>query len=384
MSASIPALAARSFAESEQAGHIILYAADSVEEVIDDPFMSLDSADESTSIFKQFVHVVPALADKPAVPPRTPDLTRIAQGKRDVFAGPEFGTGEKIMDLKQGAREYALVHNLHALFTEHFMLVPHFPSGEPFRPQTSDLLADDLACVWKVVDAYAKEGRECVCFFNGGPLAGASQSHLHLQFTPFQHSVPPACEALARALRVPSISSSASTFPPTPSRLPVPWVHFCLPLPPSLQNTPTSSSSTSLSPTASQDLYNSYQSLLSASRSFLDTVEEAALPSPGPKRESYNLFMTSQFMHLIPRTDRLVKVPRVASSSSSSTLPSAEKKEEEQGEDRETFTLSLNGLLYLSYFFVGSEAEKEDLKRHGLGRTLREGGYKNEEFVARE
>lgn len=50
---------------------------------------------------------------------------------------------------------------------EHIMAVPAF-SGKPFRPQTSDLTPADLAAAWMVVEAYAKDGKEAVCFFKCG------------------------------------------------------------------------------------------------------------------------------------------------------------------------------------------------------------------------
>lgn len=45
------------------------------------------------------------------------------------------------------------------------MIVPSFGEGRPFRPQTSDLLEEDLEAAWEVVSAYAEEGREVVMFF---------------------------------------------------------------------------------------------------------------------------------------------------------------------------------------------------------------------------
>ncbi|BGP21007.1 hypothetical protein JCM10213v2_009186 [Rhodosporidiobolus nylandii] len=371
-SPSLPTQIRTSFSASLAAEHITLYAAEHVSLATDDP-----------RGLTQFVHVVPQLAEKPAVPPSTPDLSKIQEGKRDVFAGPEFGEGEKICDLWEPADEepadgeqgeegegkerrmYSLVHNLHALF----------PVPYEFRPQTSDLLPSDLAVAWRVVKSYAEEGREAVCFFNGGPLAGASQAHLHLQFTPFQHSLPPACEALARSLPYPPPSPSSTSSPSSDlarseklaARLPVPWVHFYLPLPSCL----TSSSSASSS-SAREALFETYQTLLATRTAYLSTLPESALPPAGPKRESYNLFLTSSFMHLVPRTDRLVRVPRISSLSSAS--------EGEEGEEDKEFTLSVNGLLFLSYFFVASPEEAEDLRSYGLGRTLRGAGYANEEY----
>ncbi|GAA6009450.1 hypothetical protein JCM10207_003785 [Rhodosporidiobolus poonsookiae] len=374
MSPSLPAQIALSFADSLSRDYISLYDSTSVLPITDDPRAGPGEAGS----FTQFIHVVPQLGTKPPIPLKTPDLSRV--GKRDPFEGPEFGEGEKIVDLtaSDGAT-YSLVHNLHALFREHIMAVPHFPPGAPFRPQTSDLTQTDLEVAWRVVEAYEKEGREAVCFFNGGPLAGASQAHLHLQFTPFQHGIPPACEALARSLPFPPPSPSASssaaqvngdaptpTPTPAPARLPLPWVQFYLPLPPRPSPSPSSSSPSSAAadPSWLSALHTTYTSLLTASRAFLRTLPASSLPAEGPKRDSYNLFLTSRHMHLVPRTSRAVAVSRVASKGQGSEDP---------------FRLSLNGLLYLGYAFVASEEEARDLRGHGLARAFREAGYANEE-----
>ncbi|GAA5831711.1 hypothetical protein JCM11251_000803 [Rhodosporidiobolus azoricus] len=371
-SARIPSLVADSFKVATEAGQVTLYASESVTPIDNDPFVTALSGTDS--IFKQFVHVVPDLVDKPAVPPKTPDLSKA--GKRDPFEGPEYGPGEHVMDLEEDGGLYSVVHNLHALFPEHAMVIPHFGKNGTFRPQTSDLIPEDLAIAWRVVDGYEQAGREAVLFFNGGPLAGASQPHLHLQFTPFQHSCPPACEALARSLPFPPCPrpptyplSPPSTPAPglTAARLPLPWVHFYLPIP--------------LRPSASSDskedqaafhssLYAAYQTLLRTSHAYLSTLAPSILPPEGPKRNSYNLFLTARHMHLVPRTDRLVRVPRIASKGQGPT----------GGTGEDEMRLSVNGFLFLGYFFVGSEEEKKDLLQHGLERTLREAGYANEEW----
>ncbi|GAA5876232.1 hypothetical protein JCM8547_003742 [Rhodosporidiobolus lusitaniae] len=373
-SSSLPSQIASSFDASIQAGHITLYASTSSTPVSHDP----RAGPGEEGAFKQWVHVVPDLVDKPAVPPKTPDLSKV--GKKDVFAGPEFGPGERILTLdtlegefndeKEGEEgdTYSLVHNLHALFPEHILLIPTFSPSCPFRPQTSDLRQRDLAVAWEVVEAYEKEGEtEAICFFNGGPLAGASQAHLHLQFTPFQHGCPPAVEALARSIPFPHSSPSPPSapetyIPATPARLPLPWVHFYLPVPPR-----PSSSSPSLAEKTQirRALYAAYQSLLSHLSQFLSSRSPSELPEEGQKRNSYNLFLTSSHLHLIPRRSRLVRIPRVKSL----------EKDKREGEE---FVLSTNGLVMMGYWFAGSDEEREDLLEYGLGRGLRESGYENE------
>ncbi|GAA5861645.1 hypothetical protein JCM1840_005218 [Sporobolomyces johnsonii] len=347
--ASIPSLAASSFDASLSAGHIHLYQ-HSTAHPVPVPGAHGDA--------QHFIHVVPGLNDKPAVPFKTPELGK--KGAKDVFAGPDFGPGEKILDLSSSdGAPYALVHNLHALMPEHFMAIPHFGDERPFRPQTSDLRESDLEVAWRVVEAYQEDGRETVCFFNGGPLAGASQAHLHLQFAPFQHGVPPLPEAVARSLELPLPSSPSST--PLVSRLPLPWVSFVTRLP----------TSPSLS-----SLVAAYAALLATLQPFLSSRPPSLLPPAGDLRNSYNLFLTSQHMHLVPRTDRLVRIRRERSQGQGA---SGGGWEGQPGEERE-MRLSVNGLLYLGWWYVGTEEEAADLRAHGVARTLVEAGYENEEY----
>lgn len=63
---------------------------------------------------------------------------------------------------------------------------------------------------------------------------------------------------------------------------------------------------------------------------------------------------------MIPRTNRLVEVPRNKS----------------KGEG-DSFRLSVNGFLVMGYWYAGNEDEGEDLKSLGLGNVLRDCGYSN-------
>lgn len=184
-------------------------------------------------------------------------------------------------------------------------------------------------------------------FFNGGPLAGASQAHLHMQYCPFQAG-PPGPEAVARAQPTPLSTDS-------PTLLPLPWACFTIALPSTLDNVTGAS------------LHAQSTKLLEASRSYLTSkVPETELAPAGEQRDSYNLLLTTRHMHLVPRRERLVEVTRNHSkrTTASSSPPCP------------TFRLSVNGLLILGYWFVGSDEERQDLIEHGLERTLVECGYR--------
>ena len=70
-------------------------------------------------------------------------------------------------------------------------------------------------------------------------------------------------------------------------------------------------------------------------------------------------------MHLIPRRDRLARIPRKAS-----------RVEGEEG--KQILRLSVNGLLVMGYWYVGTREEAEDLADYGVERVLQESAYRNE------
>ncbi|KDE03748.1 hypothetical protein MVLG_05753 [Microbotryum lychnidis-dioicae p1A1 Lamole] len=281
----------------------------------------------------QLVHICPDLAHKPSAPPKTPDLSKV--GKRDPLQGPEYGPGEKVQDFECGGVSYSIVHNLHALMEEHGMIVPQFGESTPFRPQTSDLIDSDLEAAYSLTQQYADDGREIICFFNGGPLAGASQPHLHIQFCPFQLSTPPAPELLARAIG--SVSEDK------PTKLNIPWIHYIIPIPPS----PTTATLSTL-----------YHRLLKTNRDYLEAHGKS-------DRTSYNLFITQKFMHLVPRTKRLIRFERKSS----------------EGKTEEV-NFSVNGLVILGLWHVQDSNTRAELLQFGLERGLRSCCVANGDYAA--
>ena len=214
------------------------------------------------------------------------------------------------------------------------MAIPHFNTTHPFRPQTSKLVASDLEIAHLVVQSYSQKGRDLICFFNGGPLAGASQPHLHMQFCPFQHSVPPLMQVVA--------SNSPVVTQDQVSKLDLPWIVYCIKLP---------SSSTRPSPSTLESLY---QKLLQTSDSYIETLPSSlTLPPPGPKRSSHNLFLTSTHMFLTPRRSRLISIPR-KHSIDQGKLSLGGGWEQVQGAEKE-MRLSVNGLSVIGYWYVGSK-----------------------------
>lgn len=70
MSSSIPSRIAASFKEAVDDGSITLYETDSVHAVTTDPLVRAAPVPHGEGVFKQFVHVIPKLSEKPAVPPK--------------------------------------------------------------------------------------------------------------------------------------------------------------------------------------------------------------------------------------------------------------------------------------------------------------------------
>lgn len=235
------------------------------------------------------------------------------------------------------------------------MAIPHFDSERPFRPQTSGLIESDLEIAHQVVQSYASQERDLICFFNGGPLAGASQPHLHMQFCPFQHDIPPVMQVVANSL---DLSPGQIT------KLPLPWITYCSKLP------------KDASPSVLESLY---QSLISESQSYLSSLSDLSLlPPSGPKRDSHNLFLTSTHMFLTPRRSRLVTIKRVQSIDQGKNGLGGGW-EDVEGSEKE-MRLSVNGLSVIGYWYVGSKEEEGDLREYGLVKTLRECGYPNDEY----
>lgn len=114
----------------------------------------------------------------------------------------------------------------------------------------------------------------------------------------------------------------------------------------------------------SNSLFNTYSKLLHQARSQFDLMDPALLPPAGAKRNSYNLLLTTEFMHFIPRTSQAVKIPVL-------------KRDGEESND-ETTEVVLNGLAYAGFWFVGTEKEKAEIEAYGLSRILAEAAYPRE------
>lgn len=244
-----------------------------------------------------------------------------------------------------------------------------------------------------------------------------------MQFCPFQYGMAPAPEALARSLPEGELSASPAAGtgadgPPRPApRLPLPWTQFCLPLP-RLRSSEDGSASSGNATLSSAELFATYQRLLRTAREYVDSLaatgdtatisngshadaaspynngtsstgppftateaNRARVPPAGPKRNSYNLFLTSRHMHLVPRTDRLVSIPRTPQAHPSPTPGDLDRASWTNGApDPAPLRISLNGLVYLGYWHVASREDWELVRSAGVGEVLTRAAYVNEEY----
>ncbi|KPV72777.1 uncharacterized protein RHOBADRAFT_55464, partial [Rhodotorula graminis WP1] len=167
----------------------------------------------------------------------------------------------------------------------------------------------------------------------------------------------------------------------------------------------SSPASTHLSTLTPSALHRTYLSLL-ASRDALIASHLVADPDPavrarvrvpsedGGRRKSHNVFLTSRHLHVVPRRERLVVVPRGGGgkkAKAASEKAAAEDEQDEHDKDDQaadpdpnpedaSFAISLNGLVYLGYWAASSESDWADLCKLGLARVLTRAGYENDEF----
>jgi ATP adenylyltransferase len=295
---------------------------------------------DGTGAFSHTVLVCPDLDEKPPPPQAgTPDLTH--QRDEDPFSGPDFPPGQSIAELE----DHFLLNNTNAMQSEHIMAV-----SKSFRPQSGSLNESDLSTAYAILQAHKRQGKDVLCFYNGGPLAGASQPHLHVQFAPWFDCQPPGAEKMARA-------ESRRSDEGVLSLLPTPHVHYIVRLPERLAAAADSG----------PQVFESYQRLLDVFRQGVDALPASLRPDTKAKRDSYNLLLTLEHVHLIPRRDEGVNVPH----------PRSRARKVAKGDDPSDVNerMTFNGFTFAGIWFVGNDAERDDLLEYGLEKVMVEAGY---------
>ncbi|KAJ3906816.1 ATP adenylyltransferase-domain-containing protein [Lentinula edodes] len=273
------------------------------------------------------IRLCPALQKKPRLPtphfnggadePVTEPLANV-----DPFA-PPYDPGLLVGELisEEISQQYVVLMNKYSVVPRHFLLIT-----KEYQSQTSPLMPDDLLQAYALLVAGKKAGKKMFAFYNCGDLSGASQPHKHLQFIETEDEGPP-IEVLAGSI---SLESPGKPF--SIERLP--WANHVFRFPSNLPSSPVHKREPILA-----DAFISLLDLVISTVRY-DPTYPAGLPS-------YNVILTLEHMHLIPRRFE------------NHTLEST-------GDD-----LSVNSMGFAGMLLVKSERELEAVKTEGLGKILR-------------
>ncbi|KAG2150976.1 ATP adenylyltransferase [Suillus clintonianus] len=245
-----------------------------------------------------------------------------ASKKPDPFA-PPYVPNLHVGDLSDESSgvEYGVLLNKFSVVPHHFLLVT-----KEFLPQTSPLLPHDLVQTYLLLLAARKARKNYFAFYNCGSNSGASQHHKHIQFIEVEDEGPP-IERLARAA---NLEVSGKPF----SLISLPYANHVYRLP-ALSNGATPEQ---LEPI----LFLPFLALLDL---VISTVRHA--PDYPPGTPSYNVILTLEHMHLIPRRWETYTLGESGG------------------------TLSVNSLGFAGMLMVKSESELQALEQEKIGTVLR-------------
>lgn len=227
------------------------------------------------------VRIVPALLKKPkANSLNTEDSERPKQNSIDVFA-PPYVPNLLVKELG----DYTALLNKFCVLPRHFLLVTR-----EFVKQEKPPSPDMLEMVYRMIVSHmpSSNNAELLGFFNCGPNSGASQPHCHFQLVEL---TPP-----ENGLKAVPIENMLSTTPSPDERksdvlgIDVPWRHFVARLnPPSLEPKQLG-----------QYFGTRFSELLDAMFTLALEEGDEGLSTSGPP--SFNILLTRNFMHVIPRS----------------------------------------------------------------------------------
>ncbi|KAG5720290.1 5',5'''-P-1,P-4-tetraphosphate phosphorylase 2 [Termitomyces sp. T112] len=273
------------------------------------------------------VRLCPALQKKPVA---EVDLAKekIKEGTQfDAFT-PPYNPSLHVGDLEDdGGTNYVVLLNKFALLPDHFLLVT-----KEFQSQTSPLMPPDLVQTYFLLAEARKLGKQYFAFYNCGEHSGASQPRKHIQFIPVHDKNPP-IEVLAKAA---NLEVQDKPF----SLTALPYAHYVFRFPNQL-------------PSYTQDKIE--QVLSSAFLSLLDLVVSTVRLDPEypPGRPSYNVLITLEHMHLIPRKQDVYTIPETG------------------------YKVSVNALGFAGMLLVKSNEELKALEKESVGTVLLSLGLKN-------
>ncbi|KAI0339771.1 hypothetical protein BDW22DRAFT_1335536 [Trametopsis cervina] len=287
------------------------------------------------------ITLCPALQTKPKLP--TPHFDAAADEQRaqlskegrkfDPFAPPYVPNlllGE-LKDETEG-EEYVVLFNKFSVVPEHILLVT-----KAFHSQTSPLMPPDIIQAYRLLAAARNAGRNFFAFYNCGDNSGASQPHKHLQLIPTTPDGPPV-EKLAKATGIETMER--------------PFTLSTLPYANHVRRFPGHLPSASLSE-QEYTLARTFLALLDLALSTYRRDPSHDESGTISNSLSYNVVLTLDHMHLIPRKAE-THVLR------------------ETGEE-----LSVNAMGFAGCLLVKSEREFEAVVTEGVGRIMGDVGCKS-------
>ncbi|KAJ7079070.1 ATP adenylyltransferase-domain-containing protein [Mycena belliarum] len=263
------------------------------------------------------IRLCPALQNKPNLP--TPHFAEHA--KTDPFEHPNPNLCVGTLRDEESAEEYVVLLNKYSVVPKHFLLVT-----KEFQSQASPLQPSDLVQTYLLLAAARKARHNLFAFYNCGDNSGASQAHKHVQFIPLEDEDGPPIEYLARSVKLESAD--------TPFALDLAYANHVYRFPDRFY---------SFTPEKLEPI------LAKAFLSLLDLVISTIRHDPGypAGKPSYNVVITLEHMHLVPRRQETHVLA-------------------ETGDE-----LSVNALAFAGMLLVKSESELAAVKTEGVSKILR-------------
>jgi len=271
------------------------------------------------------IRVCPALQKKPKTQPETPvdgPTQDQIKGGNDPFS-PPYNPNLHIGNLRDEEThdEYIVLLNKYSVVPQHFII-----ASKEFQPQSSPLTPTDLVTIFRLLLAARQARQNFFAFYNCGENSGASQPHKHVQFFPLVGGSFPPVERLARGAKLEVLERPFSL-----TRLP--YANHVRRLPSDIA------------------LYEMEQLEMTLSQAFMQLLDLVVStirhdPSYPPGKLSYNVWMTQEHLHLIPRRHDAYTLSQGG-------------------------VVSVNSLGFAGMLLVKNEEELEAVKREGVGKILR-------------
>ncbi|KAJ7141498.1 ATP adenylyltransferase-domain-containing protein [Mycena epipterygia] len=271
------------------------------------------------------IRLCPALQKKPHLP--TPHFA--AESKlQDPFEAP-YNPNLYIGELRDedNTEDYVVLLNKYSVVPQHFLLVT-----KEFRSQASPLLPPDLVQTYLLLAAARKARHNLFAFYNCGDNSGASQAHKHVQFIPLEDEDGPPIEYLARSVKLETAD--------TPFALNLAYANHVYRFPDRFYTSSPEKLETVLA-----------QAFLALLDLVISTIRHD--PDYPAGKPSYNVVITLEHMHLIPRRQENHILAETGDA------------------------LSVNALAYAGMLLVKSERELAAVKTEGVGKILRAVGLES-------